>query len=883
MTIVDANLFRFIVKYSGKQQLFILCVTLASFPFLYYSYDLPKLIINQAINGKDFPKSFLGLPLEQIPYLFSLCGVFLGLVLINGAFKFYISVYQGRMGERMLRRLRYELYARLLRFPLPHFKKVSQGELIPMITNEVEPVGGFIGEAVSGSAFQAGTLLTLILFLFVQDWILGIAATAMYPFQGWIIPKLQRKVNQLGKQRVREMRRVAERIGETVGGATEIHAHNLARRRLAEYGDRLGTVFDIRFEIYNRKFFVKFLNNFINQMTPFFFYAIGGYLVIMGDLSFGALVAGLGAYKDMSSPWKELLNYYQQKEDVRIKFEQVVEQFVPPGMMEEEQQLAEPAAIAPLGGVMRLGGVQFAEDGGTHQLDGVSLEFDSRGHVAVVGPAGGGKEALGMVLARIVRPTAGQVSIDGVDMANLPEAVTGRRMAYVSATAYIFSASLRENLLLGIMHRPLGDMSSVDDRARKRLVEAAQAGNSVDPLDVDWIDHEMAGAAAAEELTARMVELLRLVELEGDVYHLGLTGTVDPESRPEIARRLLEARALLRERLADPRWAALVERFDEARYNDNATLAENLLFGTPVGDALDIERLAENDYVRAVLDRQGLTGDLIEIGRRVAGTMVELFADLPPGHEFFSQFSFISSDDLPEYRAILGRVERAGIAGLPEAERMRLLSLPFKLSEARHRLGLIDGALKARVLEARRAFRDGLPDALKGRVAFFRADAYNAATSVQDNILFGKLAYGYAQAGEQIARLIGEVLDQLALRPVVIEIGLDYQVGVAGARLTQPQRQKLALARCLIRRPDLLVVNEATAGLDSPAQVRVLDNVLATRKGQGVIWVLHRASFATRFERVIVIDAGHAVEQGVPAELAQKSGGHLARLIGEET
>src|SRR3546814_7980036 len=73
----------------------------------------------------------------------------------------------------------------------------------------------------------------------------------------------------------------------------------------------------IRFEIYQRKFFIKFLNNFINQLTPFFFYAIGGYLVIRGNLSFGALIAVLAAYKDLAGPWKELLDYYQMKEEDR--------------------------------------------------------------------------------------------------------------------------------------------------------------------------------------------------------------------------------------------------------------------------------------------------------------------------------------------------------------------------------------------------------------------------------------------------------------------------------------------------------------------------------------------------------------------------------------
>src|SRR3546814_3049115 len=97
----------------------------------------------------------------------------------------------------------------------------------------------------------------------------------------------------------------------------------------------------IRFEIYQRKFFIKFLNNFINQLTPFFFYSIGGYLVIRGDLSFGALIAVLAAYKDLAGPWKELLDYYQMKEDIRIKYEQVIQPFDIPGLLPPELQMTD--------------------------------------------------------------------------------------------------------------------------------------------------------------------------------------------------------------------------------------------------------------------------------------------------------------------------------------------------------------------------------------------------------------------------------------------------------------------------------------------------------------------------------------------------------------
>src|ERR1043165_6889215 len=153
------TIYGFIVRHSLGMQVALLVLTLVSFPFLYYSLDLPKTIVNRAIGGKKFPQDLYGIwELNQIPYLLTLCGIFLALVFINGAFKYYINVYKGQLGERMLRRLRYELYHRLLRFPIGHFKKVNPGELIPMVTSEVEQLGGFIGDAFVLPVFQGGQL-----------------------------------------------------------------------------------------------------------------------------------------------------------------------------------------------------------------------------------------------------------------------------------------------------------------------------------------------------------------------------------------------------------------------------------------------------------------------------------------------------------------------------------------------------------------------------------------------------------------------------------------------------------------------------------------------------------------------------------------------------
>src|SRR3546814_7734099 len=109
--------------------------------------------------------------------------------------------------------------------------------------------------------------------MFMQDPVLGLAAISLYPIQAYVIPKLQRQVNLLGKERVRTVRALSDKLGESVSGVQEVHANDAARLMLARFAERLGRIYEIRFQIYKKKFFIKFLNNFLAQLTPFFFYA----------------------------------------------------------------------------------------------------------------------------------------------------------------------------------------------------------------------------------------------------------------------------------------------------------------------------------------------------------------------------------------------------------------------------------------------------------------------------------------------------------------------------------------------------------------------------------------------------------------------------------
>ena len=148
------------------------------FPLLYLTLELPKQIINGAIDSDVSNITVFGMTFSQVEYLMVLSTGFLVAVLAHGLLKMRINTMKGVLAERLLRRFRYTLIARILRFPQPYFERTSQGEIVSMITAESEPMGGLMGDALAQPVLQAGQMLTILGFLFAQSYAFGLAACA---------------------------------------------------------------------------------------------------------------------------------------------------------------------------------------------------------------------------------------------------------------------------------------------------------------------------------------------------------------------------------------------------------------------------------------------------------------------------------------------------------------------------------------------------------------------------------------------------------------------------------------------------------------------------------------------------------------------------------
>jgi ABC-type multidrug transport system fused ATPase/permease subunit len=845
---IETSLFRFIWKYSKRDQVLLLAVTTCLFPLLYLTLELPKRIINDAIGAASDRIEILGYSFEKLEYLWILCALFLISVLVHGLLKMRINTMKGVLAERMLRRFRYKLITRVLRFPQPYFERVSQGELVSMITSESEPMGGLMGDAVSQPVLQAGQMLTILFFLFTQSPWFGLAAVALIPLQGWLIPMLQRQINLLNKTRIHEVRALASEIGESAAGAATLRINGGWRYRMAAITDRLGRLYDIRFEIYQKKFFMKFLNNFITNLTPFFFYAVGGYLVLQGDVSLGALVAALAAYKDLASPWKELLAYYNQTQDMSLRWDVILERFAPPGMVREELMSGEPGDIPRLDGDVVLDGVNVRDADGNLVLEELNATLPAGKVIGIAAPSEEDRRAMAELLIREVLPATGQVTISGQDMRELHQAVLALRIGYVTSRPVLFQGSFGENVMMPMLHRPIGTALN-----KKQFLAAQLAGNSADPFDAPWLDPELAGFADEHELRDWWVQLLAGIGTDSALFRRGMEQKFDPLGHPRLAQCLVDMRPKLRAAVAKAGLAGQVHGLAPDVYNPALPVAENLLYAT-LSEPITEEALQRHVEFLDRLRELKLDDDLVSLTRDVVDILRQIFGLDGTDHPLFRKLG-LDTKAYERASALVDKTRAKGAVALERHELAQLMIVPFSISADQIGPAFTDD-MKARILAFRKSHADELMETLSDIFVRLDEGEFAPGLTVLENALFGKISDSSGARGDELRKLISDVLVENGARDMVVELIFDLPIALGGQGLPASYAEPLAFARATIKRPDILLLDAALTSYDLDTRIAVHKNLRRLLPETTLVYL------DSGFERADVFDVFYEMRQG---------------------
>lgn len=306
---------RAVLRWTLRPQIKLLAISLLVIPTTYLTLELPKHIVNHALASARPKMDLLGLTLDRMTLLLVLCAGYLAAITLNGTVKYYANVAQGRITERIVRRLRIAV----VRTRARQQARADSAALISVAISECEPIGYFGGNILSVPVLQGGTLLTSLGFLLMQDVAMALAAAVMLPVQIAALPRLQARINAAVRKRVHATRSLSAALSHSSEPSSPSSA-SLSRDRLR----RVKELEHIRLRINELKARLKSLYNFTSNLTPFFFFTIGGYLVIQERLSIGALVAALAAYREINPSLRALFEFMQAWSDARARYEEVV-------------------------------------------------------------------------------------------------------------------------------------------------------------------------------------------------------------------------------------------------------------------------------------------------------------------------------------------------------------------------------------------------------------------------------------------------------------------------------------------------------------------------------------------------------------------------------
>jgi putative ABC transport system ATP-binding protein len=482
-------------------------------------------------------------------------------------------------------------------------------------------------------------------------------------------------------------------------------------------------------------------------------------------------------------------------------------------------------------------------------LDRITAKIRPKEQIALVGFSGSGKSTLALLIAQLYSITQGTILLDGKEINTLSKADISRNITMIAQHPFIFTGTIRDNLLYAV-------------RA------AAKDENDLPGRD-------------------RLLQTIREVGLEEDVLRLGFNMILPQERVMPLREKFLHMRRIIQGELGD-QFASLVEFYNPHHFLNYCSLRDNIIFGDSLAGDFDIEKLPGNKVFMDFIRVEKLEQPLLELGLAIARKTVNLLKDIGED-EFFFQGSPMEADQLTVYTELL---DELGDRQPPQKQQKDLLLLALRFIPGKHNIVDMRPGLADKIVEARHHFLQNVmgvdinacfESAIQLRekgslvplqlfveqkdfVAFCPTE-YLYRHSLKDNILFG----GTIKDTQEVDRLYAVAMESFAregLLDEVLDIGLDFEVGSKGDRLSGGQKQKVAIARALLKDTPILIMDEATASLDNQSQA-MIQKLIETRykDKKTIIAVIHRLDMTPSYDRILVLKAGAMIEQGTYDEL----------------
>ncbi|MRN54615.1 ABC transporter ATP-binding protein [Paenibacillus monticola] len=394
-------------------------------------------------------------------------GAFILFVIVRGPVEYFRQYFAQLITSKVLFDMRNKLYSHLQRLSLRYYQNTKVGEAISRFINDVEQTKNLVEVGMMNIWLDMFTLVFALAFMFYLNPTLALVSIAILPFYAIAVNTLYKRLKVLTKDRSQALAGIQGYLHERIQGIAIIRSFTMEQ------------VDHKQFESINKHFLEKAMAqtrwnaitfaiiNTLTDIAPLLVIGYGGYQVILGNLTLGTFVAFFGYLDRMYAPLRRLINSSTVLTQASASLERVLE------LLDEPYDIVDAPGAKPLLGAT--GAIDFKDvwfkynDENEWVLKDISLSIKPGQTIAFVGMSGGGKSSLISLIPRFYDISEGSLQMDGHDIRELTQESLRRTVGMVLQDNFLFSGSVRDNILFGNPEAPEED-----------IIAAAQAANAHD-------------------------------------------------------------------------------------------------------------------------------------------------------------------------------------------------------------------------------------------------------------------------------------------------------------------------------------------------------------------------------------------------------------------
>ena len=379
-------------------------------------------------------------------FLWIIGGIFAATV-IKVISSYYSEITSNFVTETIKREIKIDIFSHLEKLPINYFKKNKLGDTLSKLTNDTTSLGR-IGFIIFDMFKELLTVLILTGRMFQVDYILALVSLILLPLIIRVVRKYTKKIRKYGRERQDTTGKVTAFTQETLSGIFVIKAFNNTDFVIDKYKDLTKEEFEQAYKTTKIKAKVSPINEVITTFMVLLVVLYGGYQILVAKkITSGDLISFVTALGLMHQPLKRLISKNNDLQDSLPSADRVVEIF---DEKIETDVFGEAVEFNEKIQNIKFENVNYKyDDSSEYVLKNINLDVKAGEIVAFVGKSGSGKTTLVNLLARFFNTDEGTVTVNGVNIKNIPLGIYRNKFAIVPQETFLFGGTIKENISFG--------------------------------------------------------------------------------------------------------------------------------------------------------------------------------------------------------------------------------------------------------------------------------------------------------------------------------------------------------------------------------------------------------------------------------------------------